>query len=84
MSRSALTDLRNAESSRSAAVLNLQSPRFLNYAAKVSQLAMTAAIRKCFAENPKEFDPRKYLGPARAKVNGGKDMTTRRAHWRFS
>ena len=32
------------------------------------RLAMTAAIRKCFAENPKEFDPRKYLGPARAKV----------------
>src|SRR5512136_1697636 len=32
------------------------------------RLAMTAAIRKVFAENPKEFDPRKYLGPARAKV----------------
>ena len=32
------------------------------------RLAMTAAIRKAFAENPKEFDPRKYLGPARAKV----------------
>src|SRR5436189_1515837 len=32
------------------------------------RMAMTAAIRKCFAENPKEFDPRKYLGPARAKV----------------
>ena len=29
---------------------------------------MTAAIRKCFVENPKEFDPRKYLGPARDKV----------------
>ena len=29
MSRPALTDLRNAESSRSAAVLNLQDPRFL-------------------------------------------------------
>ena len=26
------------------------------------------AIRKVFAENPKEFDPRKYLGPARDKV----------------
>jgi fructose-bisphosphate aldolase class II len=26
---------------------------------------MTAAIRKCLAENPKEFDPRKYLGVAR-------------------
>lgn len=29
------------------------------------RLAMTAAIRKVFVENPKEFDPRKYLGPAR-------------------
>jgi len=29
------------------------------------RLAMTAAIRKYFAENPSEFDPRKYLGPAR-------------------
>jgi fructose-bisphosphate aldolase class II len=32
------------------------------------RLAMTAAIRKVFAENPKEFDPRKYLGPARARI----------------
>ena len=32
------------------------------------RLAMTAAIRKAFAENPKEFDPRKYLGPARQAV----------------
>lgn len=32
------------------------------------RLAMTAAIRKVFAEKPKEFDPRKYLGPARAQV----------------
>jgi fructose-bisphosphate aldolase, class II len=32
------------------------------------RLAMTAAIRKVFAENPKEFDPRKYLGPARKAV----------------
>ena len=29
------------------------------------RLAMTAAIRKVMAENPGEFDPRKYLGPAR-------------------
>ena len=29
------------------------------------RLWMTAAIRKHFAENPAEFDPRKYLGPAR-------------------
>jgi len=29
------------------------------------RLAMTAAIRKEFVEKPSEFDPRKYLGPAR-------------------
>ncbi|MDD4107215.1 MAG: class II fructose-1,6-bisphosphate aldolase [Prolixibacteraceae bacterium] len=29
------------------------------------RLAMTAAIRKTLAEKPGEFDPRKYLGPAR-------------------
>jgi fructose-bisphosphate aldolase class II len=26
---------------------------------------MTAAVRRVFAEKPAEFDPRKYLGPAR-------------------
>ncbi len=30
-----------------------------------SRLAMTAAIRKVFVDKPGEFDPRKYLGPAR-------------------
>lgn len=29
------------------------------------RLWMTAAVRKVFAEKPAEFDPRKYLGPAR-------------------
>lgn len=29
------------------------------------RLAVTAVIRKVFAESPAEFDPRKYLGPAR-------------------
>nr|WP_319572393.1 class II fructose-bisphosphate aldolase [uncultured Draconibacterium sp.] len=29
------------------------------------RLAMTAAVRKTLNENPGEFDPRKYLGPAR-------------------
>jgi fructose-bisphosphate aldolase class II len=29
------------------------------------RLAMTAAIRKTLADSPAEFDPRKYLGPAR-------------------
>ncbi len=32
------------------------------------RLAMTAAIRAAFAANPKEFDPRKFLGPARTRV----------------
>jgi fructose-bisphosphate aldolase class II len=32
------------------------------------RLTMTAAIRKAFAGDPKEFDPRKYLAPARASV----------------
>jgi fructose-bisphosphate aldolase class II len=32
------------------------------------RLAMTAAIRKVFAEKPGEFDPRNYLGPARDKL----------------
>ena len=32
------------------------------------RLALTAALRKHLFENPKEFDPRKYLGQARARV----------------
>jgi len=32
------------------------------------RLAMTAIIRKIFAEKPGEFDPRKYLGPARDEL----------------
>lgn len=32
------------------------------------RLAMTAAIRKFFAENPGKFDPREYLGPAREEL----------------
>lgn len=32
------------------------------------RLAITAMIRKVFAENPGEFDPRKYLGPAREEL----------------
>lgn len=34
------------------------------------RLAMTAAIRQYMAENPSEFDPRKYLGPAREAIKG--------------
>jgi fructose-bisphosphate aldolase class II len=33
-----------------------------------SRLAMTAAIRKYFAEHPEHFDPRQYLGPARESM----------------
>ena len=33
-----------------------------------SRLAMTAAIRKHFAENPGHFDPRQYLEPARENM----------------
>jgi fructose-bisphosphate aldolase class II len=32
------------------------------------RLAMTATIRKHFAEHPDHFDPRKYLSPARAAI----------------
>jgi fructose-bisphosphate aldolase class II len=32
------------------------------------RLALTASIRKHFAENPSHFDPRQYLTPARAAI----------------
>ena len=32
------------------------------------RIAMTAAVRRVFAESPSEFDPRKYLGPARDEL----------------
>lgn len=32
------------------------------------RLVMTAKIREAFAKNPAEFDPRKYLGPARDEL----------------
>jgi len=32
------------------------------------RLAMTAEIRRYFIEHPEEFDPRKYLGPARDAI----------------
>ncbi|MCL2561553.1 MAG: class II fructose-1,6-bisphosphate aldolase [Rikenellaceae bacterium] len=32
------------------------------------RLAMTAAVREVFASKPAEFDPRKYLGPARDEL----------------
>ncbi|MBR2030491.1 MAG: class II fructose-1,6-bisphosphate aldolase [Clostridia bacterium] len=39
------------------------------------RLAITASIRKHFAEHPEHFDPRQYLKPARAAV---KDMVKRK------
>jgi fructose-bisphosphate aldolase class II len=33
-----------------------------------NRMAMTAAIRKVFAEQPEQFDPRKYLGPGRELI----------------
>ena len=32
------------------------------------RLAMTASIRKYFAEHPEHFDPRQYLTPARKAI----------------
>jgi fructose-bisphosphate aldolase, class II len=32
------------------------------------RLAMTAAVRKVFVDSPAEFDPRKFLGPARDQL----------------
>ena len=32
------------------------------------RLAMTGTVRKYLAEHPSEFDPRKYLGPARENI----------------
>jgi fructose-bisphosphate aldolase class II len=32
------------------------------------RMVVTAIIRKVLAESPKEFDPRKYLGPARKEL----------------
>lgn len=37
------------------------------------RLAMTASVREYIAKNPAEFDPRKYLGPARDAI---KDMVS--------
>ena len=34
------------------------------------RIAMTAAIRKHFSENPTHFDPRQYLTPARDAIEG--------------
>ena len=34
------------------------------------RLAVTANIRKVFAEDPSAFDPRKYLTPAREAIKG--------------
>lgn len=49
------TDLRKAAAS-AVCKINIDSD---------GRLAMTAAIRKTLNDKPEEFDPRKYLGPAR-------------------
>jgi fructose-bisphosphate aldolase class II len=41
------------------------------------RMALTAKIRQVFAEKPEEFDPRKYLGPARAAI---KSMVKHKLH----
>ena len=41
------------------------------------RMALTAKIRQVFAETPREFDPRKYLGPGREAI---KDMVKRKLH----
>src|ERR671921_594213 len=41
------------------------------------RLALTAKIREVFATNPKEFDPRNYLGPAREAIT---KMVQRKLH----
>jgi fructose-bisphosphate aldolase class II len=38
---------------------------------------MTAKIREVFATDPKQFDPRSYLGPARSAVA---DLVRRKLH----
>ena len=40
-------------------------PAIRTHALRKSRLVMTAKIREIFALKPEEFDPRKYLGPAR-------------------
>ena len=41
------------------------------------RMAVTAKIRQVFAEKPREFDPRKYLGPGREAI---KDMVKHKLH----
>ena len=41
------------------------------------RLALTAKIRQVYAENPGEFDPRKYLGPGREAI---KQMVKHKLH----
>ena len=37
-------------------------------ACRTCRLAMTAAVRLVLSDKPAEFDPRKYLGPARDEM----------------
>jgi fructose/tagatose bisphosphate aldolase len=40
----------------------------LGVLAGIEEHVVTAIVRKVLMENPKEFDPRKYLGPARKEL----------------
>ena len=52
------------------------------------RIAMTAAIRKHFAENPTHFAPRQYLTPARDLIEAVSythlDVYKRQEYWRLS
>lgn len=42
-----------------------------------TRIAITAAVRKYFAEHPEHFDPRQYLAPARAEI---KELVRHKLH----
>ena len=44
------------------------APSAKSISTPILRLAMTAAIRKHFAEHPDHFDPRQYLSPARDAI----------------
>ncbi len=48
--------------------MKLFEPAWLGHLELKNRLVMTAMIRKAFAEDPKNFDPRMYLGPAREEL----------------
>ena len=48
--------------------LGLLNTKEVFHKAMAGEYAMTAVIRKIVSESPSEFDPRKYLGPARDEL----------------